>query len=304
LTQNLHFHARFGGLDWSADLPLVQFDCAPTGAAGAVALSRQSALVPIDQARRIGRAVIGSDRVQFAWGEIATFELHGADRIGWVPGSGWREQLPVSFFSSVAAIALAWRGIVPLHASTIVLGGQAWLIAGNPGAGKSTLAAELVGAGASLLADDLTALSPGPQPLAWRGRPTMRLHRDAIGYIEHSGAPEPTDDARGKMLIRPVARAADQPWPVGGILLLGEPPSPDFGSVGTAIAVGSLLFRPRIVAALPGRARMRAGLLDLARSVPMALLPAVTQFDQAARTARVAAALKAIERLAGSKSTR
>jgi len=139
-----------------------------------------------------------------------------------------------------------------------------------------------------LLGDDLTALSPGPAPLAWRGRPAMRLHPETARRIAQIGAPEPTDDERGKLLVRPVSRAEDRAWPVGGILLLGKTAADGLGPGETAMAVGSLLFRPKIVSALPGRALVRAGLLELARTVPMAIVPPVSGFGRDERAARIA----------------
>ena len=304
LSQDLPYHARFGGLDWSADVPLDRFDPAPESAPAAIRITRQDRLSMSMASRTVGRARISDNSVRFDWFDEVSFELVDGSRIDWQPGPDWRGRFPVSFFSSMAAITLAWRGILPLHASAVVLNDRAWLVAGNPAAGKSTLAAELVEAGAMLLADDLTALSPGPVPRAWRGRPEMRLHPKTAERIEQVGEPEPTDDERGKLLVRPVSRAVDRAWPVGGILLLSQTAADGLGPGETAIAVGSLLFRPKIVSALPGRALVRAGLLELARTVPMAIVPPVSGFSRQEREARATSVFGAIARLAKVKSAR
>lgn len=297
MSANLSFHARFAGLDWSSDLRLDQFDAAQGAAAGAIAVGRQPATRITEPLHTVGRASIAADGVRFDCDDEVSFDCHGGASVGWVPGPAWQGRLPVSFYSSVAAITLAMRGMLPMHASSVVLAGKAWLIAGQSGAGKSTLVAELLQAGAHFLADDLTPLTPAAEPLAWRGRPAMRLHPATCEGMALDGRPEPTGDERGKLLARPSMRAADTSWPVGGILVLasamGDQPSPGQ----KAVAYGSILFRPRIVTALPNRAVIREGLLGLARAVPMVVLPQVQGFDPRSRAERAERALAAIARL-------
>ncbi|MFM5895031.1 MAG: hypothetical protein ACKOQM_11475 [Novosphingobium sp.] len=303
MSTDLPFHARFAGLDWSADLPLDQFDSAAQGQSGAIAVVRQAAPGTIQAQREVGRARIGSNGVRFDCDDEVALEMRGGETIGWVPGPDWTGQLPVSFFSSMAAITVAWRGLLPLHASSVVIGGKAWLIAGGPGAGKSTLTAELLSAGAKLLADDLTVLTPGPQPMVWRGRPAMRLHPTTCDLFEQTAPPEPAQDERGKLLVRPAARAADRAWPIGGILLLSNIVGREHGLAETAMAYGSILFRPRIISALPGHKRLRKGLLELTRAAPMGLIESLWQFDPDSRAARIERVFDTVARLEAGRST-
>jgi HPr kinase/phosphorylase len=80
----------------------------------------------------------------------------------------------------------------PLHASAVAVEGRGVLITGPSGSGKSSLALELIGMGASLVADDGVLLSRGPE-----GRVIARAPAAIRGLIE----------ARGVGLLR--ARAAD-----------------------------------------------------------------------------------------------
>ncbi len=304
MTAELAFHARFAGLDWSGDVPLRQFDQADGPAPGAIAVRRRAASCILAPHRAVGRASIAAHGVRFDCDDEVSFDIDSGASIGWVSGPAWHGALPVSFYSSVAAITLAMRGMLPLHASSVVLHNKAWLIAGPSGAGKSTLTADLIKAGALLLADDLTPLTLAPGPFAWRGRPAMRLHPGSCEGLAIDGAPEPTEDGRGKLLVRPSLRAADAGWPVGGIVLLGDAIGSGPGPEYRAPAYGSILFRPRILTALPGRTQTRENLLALARTVPMALLPQVQRFDADAQGRRTARALTVIERLAASGQLR
>ncbi|HSZ14207.1 MAG TPA: hypothetical protein VK790_09245 [Solirubrobacteraceae bacterium] len=85
-------------------------------------------------------------------------------------------------------LAATIRGLEVMHASGVVLGGRALLFTGPPGAGKSSLAAAFVRAGAQLLSDDAVALQlregaltahVGSAVLQLRGTEDERLSEEA-----------------------------------------------------------------------------------------------------------------------------
>jgi hypothetical protein len=79
------------------------------------------------------------------------------------------------------------RGELPLHATTLVSprGSHAIALAGRSGAGKSTVAYEMIRCGWSLLSDDLTRVTLVDRvPTAWPGRPRLRLLVDACARFE------------------------------------------------------------------------------------------------------------------------
>lgn len=72
----------------------------------------------------------------------------------------------------VAAAEALLRGAIPLHASAVVIGGRAVVVAGLSGVGKSGVAAALAMRGHAVLADAVTVLEPfvrphAPRPVLW-----------------------------------------------------------------------------------------------------------------------------------------
>lgn len=70
----------------------------------------------------------------------------------------------------------------PLHASAVAFAGRGVLILGPSGSGKSSLALDLIGLGATLVADDAVRLARGPG-----GRLLARAPERVRGLIEARG---------------------------------------------------------------------------------------------------------------------
>jgi HPr Serine kinase C-terminal domain len=78
------------------------------------------------------------------------------------------------------AIVLQLRGVLLFHACAVDVGGQAILVLGAAGAGKSTMAAALVRHGFALLSDDISAIEViDGAPVVHPGPPRLRLRPDA-----------------------------------------------------------------------------------------------------------------------------
>src|SRR5258708_9269606 len=77
------------------------------------------------------------------------------------------------------------RGLLPLHANAIEVGGQAVAFVGPSGAGKSTLAAYFRDRGYRVLCDDVCVVSFGSdgEPLAWPGIPRIKLSGRALAAL-------------------------------------------------------------------------------------------------------------------------
>jgi hypothetical protein len=87
---------------------------------------------------------------------------------------------------TIQAVLWHQRGLLPLHAGAVVIGGRAVALAGPAAAGKSTLAAILVRQGYAILADDVSAIdvagSP-PRATVLPGVAQLGLWRDALDLL-------------------------------------------------------------------------------------------------------------------------
>ena len=83
---------------------------------------------------------------------------------------------------SIFAILCYKRGLLPLHASCVEIGGRAVAFAGASGAGKSVFAAAFMKAGFSVISDDISAIDTGAPggPTVRASSPELRLWRDAL----------------------------------------------------------------------------------------------------------------------------
>src|SRR5213080_1250086 len=86
------------------------------------------------------------------------------------------ESFQVYLLGQALSFALVNRGFEPIHATVVVVNGEAVVFLGDSGFGKSTLAAPFVSAGYPVLTDDLLILQPGTdRVLAYPGPARIKL---------------------------------------------------------------------------------------------------------------------------------
>lgn len=235
----LPFASLAFGLRWGSDRPLRQFaHVATSGEPYDVAVVRTADLVNRGRGRLVNNGELYADGARFRFGD-AVFDTYGEDRVTWWSQSG--HEVPQAFFGTVAAIILAWRRLVPLHASAVAIQGQALLIAGSAGAGKSTLCEALIRRRGRLISDDLTAMLPiprGEKPMLQPGRPAIRLAK--------AGG----EQAGEKGLYKPPMVNLFQPVPAVALVVLRDAPLSS-GPVEATETLRAQLFRPRWMRALP-----------------------------------------------------
>lgn len=130
----------------------------------------------VDAFHRFGILADGS--MYLGWDTVGEFLVSAdgcevscrrADRATW-------ESFQVYMLGQALSFALVLQRIEPLHATTVVVDGEAIAFLGDSGHGKSSLAAAFLHAGQRLLTDDLLVLENGPGGVvAHPGPPRIKL---------------------------------------------------------------------------------------------------------------------------------
>ncbi len=118
-----------------------------------------------------------------------------------------------------AATVAYWQGRASVHAAAVLVDGRVWGLLGDRGAGKSTLAAELLLAGGTLFADDLLILTPDS---AFAGPPFIDLRGDVAARFPATLLGEVGRRERWRLLA-PTDRLEAQ---LGGWIVLESGPGP------------------------------------------------------------------------------
>jgi hypothetical protein len=97
-------------------------------------------------------------RIRYADG--TTFDINADARAlrAYTPPGATLEDTLTYLYGPVLALVLRMRGVLALHASAVLVDGEAVLFVGGNGAGKSSLAAACAQAGFAVLSDDVVAL--------------------------------------------------------------------------------------------------------------------------------------------------
>jgi hypothetical protein len=124
--------------------------------------------------------------IHLRWPSLFEFLVSaGGNRIGWRNLDGTRrEALQEYLLGQVLSFAMLVRGVEPLHATAVVVGGGAVAFLGDSGYGKSTLGASFVHENHPLLTDDVLVLERrGRQMLAHPGMPRIKLVPQMSGSV-------------------------------------------------------------------------------------------------------------------------
>lgn len=158
--------------------------------------------------KRVGRYLISEDgsRVKYT-----TFEGIDYDSVG-----GY-------FVGVVLPYVLQVRGYIPLHGSSVVIGGRAWAFLGGPGVGKSTLQTQFLREGYTFFADDVIALREEGELIAYPGYPALKLEPESRFHLPNkivTGEQFLAEGATKAVYSLAPDVVSHEPVPFGGILLL------------------------------------------------------------------------------------
>jgi hypothetical protein len=211
---------------------------------------------------------------------------------------------------SAMGIALHQRGMLPLHANAVVIGGAAVAFTGASGMGKSTLAAWFHDRGYRLLADDVVVIGLGASgPLAYPGLPRLRLRRDALiasgrRTEDHLPSYRPDPGIEHKFDVTIDARALGTgPVPLAALFLLDRGEvfrSVPLSGMEAVEALSANTYRGQFVPVLGNPARHFETCLEIAKAVPVFHL--VRTFDKIrfeAEAARILELCDAVQRPGG-----
>lgn len=133
------------------------------------------------------------------------------------------EDREILLWTTPAAVAISLQEDLALHAASIDVGGEAVLLTGPSGAGKTTTAAALHAAGCRVLSDDLARCDPRGHPTVLPGPAVLRLRADTAKRFGPDSRPTP--GGRKTRLIVPADRRGDgAPVPLRAIYFLASAP--------------------------------------------------------------------------------
>ena len=119
--------------------------------------------------------------------DTGTFDIIArGSAIEWTPGpASPMELVRADLLGGVFSVALHLQGLLCLHGSAVAVGDTAVAFLANKCSGKSTLAAALCAAGATLVTDDMLPVDPRAKVTAWPSIPAVRLLHDSAAQLRH-----------------------------------------------------------------------------------------------------------------------
>jgi hypothetical protein len=169
------------------------------------------------------------DRSTYArWGDVGEFlvSADGKTIVCRQSNQASGESFRVYLLGQALSFALVKQGFEPLHATTVVVNGEAAVFLGDGGFGKSSLAACFLAAGHRILTDDLLILRETSKGiLAYPGPDRIKLFPRVARKFLGEAASHVTMNTFTRKMIVPLRReqACATPVPLGAIYAIAAP---------------------------------------------------------------------------------
>ena len=247
---------------------------------------------PADVVIRFGAAgdeySISPDEVNLVVPKVAAYRVQGGREIAIAPREGASERnIRLFLLGSAFGAIIHQRGLLPLHANAIDIGGRAVAFMGHSGAGKSTMAAWFLDRGHRILADDVCVVVPDAAgvPLAYPGIPRLRLWREALERTGRNADDlELAFDDTDKFNLPTPTPSQSGPIPLSHVYLLekAEDQAPQIQPLSGVAAVDALVantYRGGYLARMGGTKRHLLACLALVKLVPVFRASRLWGFD-------------------------
>jgi len=188
-------------------------------------------------------------------------------------------------------LCLLHRGLLPLHAAAVEIGGRA-VVVGAPGRhGKTTLAAACAAAGLRVLAEDLAVLDLTAGPALLPGPAMLRLRHDVAANLGPlPGTVLGRDDDRVHVALDHVGDAS--PVPLSAIVLLREEDAPpSMRGADPQVALRDLWALSFNLPTAEDRSRCFSQLVDLLAAAPVLDLKRRRSYEELSATVEALAAV-------------
>jgi hypothetical protein len=160
----MHYYKAFG-LNIQSETDLPELSTGNINVNCDVVIKKAEFVVPTTTKTNIFRRGIkaefaqdNADNLYLHWDGIASYKAVEGNVLYFTPLTPDNNKLSLFTVSEALGLILFQRKHFLLHASSVLVGNEAWCFMGAPGAGKSTTAAAFLKAGCQLLSDDLTAI--------------------------------------------------------------------------------------------------------------------------------------------------
>lgn len=159
------------------------------------------------------------------WEGVATFKATEGQLLEVHPYTDDADLLSLFTVSEALGLILFQKRLFLLHASALMVGQEAWIFAGEPGAGKSTTCAAFVKVGCPLLSDDLTAIyfDEGHKPYVLPAYPQLKIWEKSVhGLGFRQGDLTAVSEGVNKFALTPRKNFPKKPVPLRRIYLLNK----------------------------------------------------------------------------------